>query len=111
MWSSTDKKLYQSTGSSRANTGSTKGILISALLVKKELLKPEPFQVCWFIILVCLYGGSHFVTENMLAVNQSIYMQTINFPEIFWGTLNVVSIATRKIPLHKLFLRFTWTKK
>lgn len=65
-----DKKLYQSTGASRANIGFmqyTKGILISTLLGKKELLRPQPFQ--YIIILICLYGGSHFVTEIMLAFN------------------------------------------
>lgn len=107
-----DKKLHQSTGTNHINIGfmeSMKGILISSLLVKKEPLRSQPFQ--HIIILICLYGGRHFVTEIMLAVNYNIYVQNINSPEIFWGTLNIGSIATRKTHLHKLFLRFTWTQK
>lgn len=79
-----DEKLCQPTGASCANTGfaqSTKGILISTVQVKKELLKPQPFQ--YIIILICLYGGSHFVTEVRLAANGNVYVQTITSPEIF----------------------------
>lgn len=64
-----DKKLYQSTHASHDNTRftwSAKGVIISIVLVKKELLKPQPFQN--IIILICLFSGSHFVTEIILSI-------------------------------------------
>lgn len=97
--------LYQSTGTSHTNIGFmefTRGMLISSLLVKKEPLRSQPFQ--YIIILICLHGGRHFVTEIVLAVSYNIIS-----PETFWGTLNIGSIATRKT--HKLLLRYTWTQK